>query len=62
MKIPSKGELRYYGCCYPSGTRIQLDEDMDDPQPVLAGTKGTVTAVDAATVSKVFVRIVLTNV
>lgn len=45
-KIPSKSELRYYRCCYPVGTRIQLDADMNDPQPVLAGTKGTVTEVD----------------
>lgn len=46
MKIPSKSELRYYRCCYPAGTRIQLDADMDDPQPVLAGTKGTILAID----------------
>lgn len=45
-KILSKSELQYYRCCYPSGTRIQLDEDMDDPQPVFAGTKGTVLAID----------------
>lgn len=45
-RIPSKSELRYYRCRYPAGTRIQLDADMDDPQPVLAETKGTVTAVD----------------
>lgn len=44
--IPSKSELRYYRCCYPAGTRIQLDEDMNDPHPVLAGIKGTVTEVD----------------
>ncbi len=44
--IPSKSELRYYRCCYPAGTRIQLDEDMDDPQPVFAGTKGTILAID----------------
>lgn len=45
-KIPSKSELQYYRCCYPAGTRIQLDEDMDDPQPVFAGTKGTILAID----------------
>lgn len=45
-KTPSKSELRYYRCCYPKDTRIQLDADMSDPQPVLAGTKGTVTEVD----------------
>lgn len=46
MKIPSESELRYYRCRYPSGTRIQLDADMDDPQPIPAGTKGTIIAID----------------
>jgi hypothetical protein len=46
MKIPNKNELDYYRCCYPAGTRIQLDADMDDPQPILAGTKGTILAID----------------
>lgn len=45
-RIPSESELRYYRCRYPSGTRIQLDADMDDPQPVPAGTKGTIIAID----------------
>ena len=31
---------------YTEGTRICLDEDMDDPQGVPAGTCGTVTGVD----------------
>lgn len=31
---------------YPEGTRICLDEDMDDPQGVPAGTCETVTGVD----------------
>lgn len=44
--IPSENELRYYRCRFPSGTRIQLDVDMDDPQSVLAGTKGTILAID----------------
>lgn len=46
MKILSESELRYYRCRYPSGTRIQLDADMDDPQPIPAGTKGTIIAID----------------
>lgn len=29
-RIPSESELWYYRCRYPSGTRIQLDVDMDD--------------------------------
>ena len=36
----------YYRRRYPSGTRIQLDKDMDDPQPILAGTKGTIIDID----------------
>lgn len=31
----------YYRRRYPSGTRIQLDKDMDDPQP-----KGTIIDID----------------
>ena len=31
---------------YPEGTRIQLDADMDDPQPILAGTEGTILMID----------------
>ena len=38
--------LEYYRKRYPSGTRIQLDRDMDDPQPILAGTKGTIIDID----------------
>lgn len=33
---------------YPPGTRIILTEDLDDPQPIRAGEKGTVIAVDDA--------------
>jgi len=36
----------YYRRRYPSGTRIQLDKDMDDPKPILAGTKGTIIDID----------------
>ena len=38
--------LEYYRKRYPSGTRIQLDRDMDDPQTILAGTKGTIVDID----------------
>jgi len=31
---------------YPAGTRIKMLEDMDDKQPILAGTLGTVCFVD----------------
>lgn len=41
-RIPSESKLRHYRCRYPAGTRIQLDADMDDPQPISAGTKGTI--------------------
>ena len=33
---------------YPSGTRVRLTETMDDPQPIEAGTCGTVIGVDDA--------------
>ncbi len=46
MRIPSEKEIEYYRNKYPKGTRIQLDADMDDPQPILAGTKGTIIAID----------------
>ena len=42
MRMPSEREIEYYRRKYPEGTRIQLDADMDDPQPILAGTKGTI--------------------
>jgi len=38
--------LEYYRKRYPSGTRIQLDRDMDDPQTILAGTKETIVDID----------------
>ena len=31
---------------YPAGTRIRMVKDMDDKQPILAGTMGTVHFVD----------------
>lgn len=46
MRIPSEKEIEYYRKKYPKGTRIQLDADMDDPQPILAGTKETIIAID----------------
>ena len=39
-------KIGYYKKSYPAGTRIQLDFMSDDPNPVPAGTKGTVIAVD----------------
>ena len=39
-------EVKIIKKLYTEGTRICLDEDMDDPQGVLAGTCGTVTGVD----------------
>lgn len=31
---------------FPAGTRIRLTEDLDDPQPIAAGTEGTVDHID----------------
>ena len=39
-------EVKIIKKLYTEGTRICLDEDMDDPQGVSAGTCGTVTGVD----------------
>ena len=39
-------EVKIIKKLYTEGTRICLDEDMDDPQGVPAGTCGTVTGVD----------------
>ena len=46
MKTPSESQLIYYRSRYPAGTRIQLDADLDDPQPIRAGTTGTIIAID----------------
>ena len=42
----SRGRVEFYKEHYPAGTRIMLDRMGDDPRPIPAGTKGTVTAVD----------------
>lgn len=38
----SRGRIEFYKEHYPCGTRVQLDSMGDDPNPVLNGTKGTV--------------------
>lgn len=42
----SRGRIEFYKEHYPCGTRVQLDSMGDDPNPVLNGTKGTVSFVD----------------
>ena len=42
----SRGRIEFYKEHYPCGTRVQLDGMGDDPNPVLNGTKGTVSFVD----------------
>jgi len=42
----SRERIKFYKEQYPPGTRICLDSMGDDPQPIPAGTKGTVIAVD----------------
>ena len=42
----SRGRIEFYKEHYPRGTRVQLDSMGDDPNPVLNGTKGTVSFVD----------------
>ena len=44
--IPSREMIEYYRRQYPPGTRIELDCMPDDPNPVPAGSTGTVRAVD----------------
>ena len=46
--FPTKEKLTELRERYPEGTRIELVSMRDDPQPVKAGTKGTVTFVDDA--------------
>lgn len=41
-----KGRIEFYKKQYPKGTRICLDRMNDDPRPIPAGTKGTVSFVD----------------
>ena len=42
----SRGRIEYLKKQYPPGTRVQLDRMGDDPRPIPAGTKGTVSFVD----------------
>ena len=43
----NKGRIEFYKERYPKGTRVQLDHmGDDDPNPVPAGSKGTVAFVD----------------
>ena len=46
MKTMSRGRIEYLKKQYPPGTRVQLDRMGDDPRPIPAGTKGTVSFVD----------------
>ena len=47
MRPMSRGQIEYLKKQYPPGTRLQLDRMGDDPRPIPAGTKGTVSFVDA---------------
>ena len=42
----SERQIERYKERYPAGTRVQLDHMGDDPNPVPAGSKGTVAFVD----------------
>ena len=42
----NRGRIEFYKEHYPPGTRVQLDSMGDDPRPIPAGTKGTVSFVD----------------
>ncbi len=46
MRTMSRGQIEYLKKQYPPGTRVQLDRMGDDPRPIPAGTKGTVSFVD----------------
>ena len=46
MRTMSRGQIEYLKKQYPPGTRLQLDRMGDDPRPIPAGTKGTVSFVD----------------
>ncbi len=46
MKTMSRGRIEYLKKQYPPSTRVQLDRMGDDPRPIPAGTKGTVSFVD----------------
>ena len=46
VKTMSRGRIEYLKKQYPPSTRVQLDRMGDDPRPIPAGTKGTVSFVD----------------
>lgn len=46
MRTMSRGQIEYLKKQYPPGTRVQLDRMGDDPRPIPAGTKGTISFVD----------------
>ena len=46
--FPSREKVKWIKEDYPPGTRIRLQDMMDDPCPVPSGTMGTVIAVDDA--------------
>lgn len=46
MKIMSDEQIKFYKENFPEGTRVQLDRMEDYPNPIPAGTKGSVVAVD----------------
>lgn len=45
-KMPDKKLIKKLKAGYPKGTRLVVDQMVDDPNPIPAGTKGTVVRVD----------------
>lgn len=47
MQIPTKSQLEALRKQFPTGARIELKKDLDDPYTVIpAGSRGTVLAID----------------
>lgn len=47
MQIPTKSQLEVLRKQFPTGARIELQKDLDDPYTVIpAGSRGTVLAID----------------